>query len=182
MPSTTEKITITRAGLVSVADLVVRTEADNERALATVEGLMCRRRTPQEDALLDVLTDQIEKFESRNHAGLRHDPAPHETIRFLVKQNALSQKGPLGFARRKKSHVGNTKRQTEGQQSPSRFAREALQRFAQPLYQFRLVRGITFANVALHATPHYNDPLEPKLRRGVRDWTPGSLTGMLQER
>jgi HTH-type transcriptional regulator/antitoxin HigA len=92
MPSTTEKIRIIRAGLVSVADLVVRTEADNERALATVEGLMCRRRTPKDDALVDVLADQIEKFESKAYAGRRHDPAPHETLRFLMEQNALSQK------------------------------------------------------------------------------------------
>ena len=87
-----DPIRITRAGLVSVADLVVRTEADNERALATVEGLMCRQRTPEEDALLDVLTDLIEKFESKRYRGMLHDPAPNETIRFLMEQNALSQK------------------------------------------------------------------------------------------
>lgn len=91
MATQTDPIRITRAGLVSVADLVVRNEADNERALATVERLMCRQRTPEEDALLDVLTDLIEKFEGKARA-LRHDPAPHETIRFLMEQNRLSQK------------------------------------------------------------------------------------------
>ena len=75
-----------------MADLVVRTKADNERALATVEGLMCRRRTREEDALLDVLTDLIEKFESKARAGMRHDPTPHETLRFLMEQNGLAQK------------------------------------------------------------------------------------------
>jgi HTH-type transcriptional regulator/antitoxin HigA len=63
-----------------------------ERALATVEGLMRRKRTPEEDALLEVLTDLIEKLEGKARAGLRHDPAPHETIRFLMEQNRLSQK------------------------------------------------------------------------------------------
>lgn len=92
MATQTEPIKITRAGLVPVADLVVRTKADNKRALATVEGLMCRRRTPEEDALLDVLTDLIEKFESKARFGLGHDPAPHETIRFLMEQNGLSQR------------------------------------------------------------------------------------------
>jgi len=92
MATQTDPIRITRAGLVSVADLLVRTEADNERALATVEGLMCRRRTPEEDALLDVLTGQIEKFESKAYAGLHHVSTPHETIRFLMDQNGLSQK------------------------------------------------------------------------------------------
>ena len=85
-------IRITRTGLVSVADLVVRTEADNERALATVEGLMCRRRTPEEDALLDVLTDLIEKFESKRYRRPHRGSPPHETIRFLMEQNRLSQK------------------------------------------------------------------------------------------
>jgi HTH-type transcriptional regulator/antitoxin HigA len=92
MATQAEPIKLTRAGLVSVADLVVRTEADNRRALATVEGLMCRRRTPEEDALLDVLTDLIEKFESKAYAGWWHVPSPHETIRFLMEQNGLSQR------------------------------------------------------------------------------------------
>ena len=97
MAAQADPIRITRTGLVAVADLVVRTEADNERALATVECLMGRRRTPEEDALLDVLADLIEKFETRTrqsktYSGLRHEPAPHETIRFLMEQNGLSQK------------------------------------------------------------------------------------------
>jgi HTH-type transcriptional regulator/antitoxin HigA len=87
-----EPIRITRAGLVPVADLAIRTKADNERALATVEGLLCRRRTPEEDALLEVLTSLIEKFESRTVAVPRHRATPHETIRFLMEQNGLSQK------------------------------------------------------------------------------------------
>jgi HTH-type transcriptional regulator/antitoxin HigA len=92
MATQSDPIRITRAGLVSVADLAIRTEADNERALATVESLMCRRRTPQEDALLDVLTDLIEKFEAKRYVGLHPDPTPVETIRFLMEQNELSQK------------------------------------------------------------------------------------------
>jgi HTH-type transcriptional regulator / antitoxin HigA len=92
MASQLDPIKITRGGLVSVADLVVRTEADNERALATVESLLCRRRTPDENALLDVLTDLIEKFESRTYRGLRHNPTPAETIRFLMEQNGLARK------------------------------------------------------------------------------------------
>jgi HTH-type transcriptional regulator / antitoxin HigA len=79
-------------GRVSVADLVVRTEADNARALSTVADLMCRPRTPEEDALLDVLADLIEKFESRTRLGLGRNLTPVETIRFLMKQNGLVQK------------------------------------------------------------------------------------------
>jgi HTH-type transcriptional regulator/antitoxin HigA len=68
-----------------------QTKADNERALATVEWLMCRQRTAEEDALLDVLADLIEKFESRTYSGLGHNPIV-ETVRFLMEQNELSQK------------------------------------------------------------------------------------------
>jgi HTH-type transcriptional regulator/antitoxin HigA len=54
---------------------------------------MCRRRTPQEDALLDVLVDLIEKFESKTRQSrVRQEPTPQDTIRFLMEQNALSQK------------------------------------------------------------------------------------------
>jgi len=86
-----EPIRITR-GRVSVAELVVKTKGDRERALATVERLMCRQRTAEEEALLDVLADLIEKFESRTYPGLGPDPTPVETIRFLMAQNELSQK------------------------------------------------------------------------------------------
>jgi HTH-type transcriptional regulator/antitoxin HigA len=95
MATQVDPIRITRAGMVSVADLVVKSEADNERALATVEGLMCRRRSPEEDALLDVLTGLIEKFESKRRQSRMNRVeglGPHETIRFLMEQNGLSQK------------------------------------------------------------------------------------------
>ncbi len=91
MATQIEPIRITK-GRVSVADLVVKTEADNQRALATVEELMGRRRTPEEDALLDVLADLIEKFETRTHPGPGRNPTPVETIRFLMEQNGLAQK------------------------------------------------------------------------------------------
>jgi HTH-type transcriptional regulator / antitoxin HigA len=53
---------------------------------------MSRERTAEEDALLDVLADLIEKFESRTYPGLGPDPSPIETIHFLMKHNNLSQK------------------------------------------------------------------------------------------
>ena len=91
MATQVETIRLTR-GRVSVTDLVLKTKADHERALSTVEGLICRQRTAEEDALLDVLTDQIERFESRKRLGLGGNPTPVETIRFLMEQNHLSQK------------------------------------------------------------------------------------------
>ena len=66
-------------GQVSVSELVVKTDA-----LATIQDLMSRKRRPAEDALLDVLIDQIERFESRTYPGLGTEPSPAETIRFLM--------------------------------------------------------------------------------------------------
>jgi HTH-type transcriptional regulator/antitoxin HigA len=79
-------------GRVRVAQLVVRTESDNERALATVKELMRRKRTLDENALLQVLVDQIEKFENRTYSSLGYHPTPADTILFLMEQNGLSQK------------------------------------------------------------------------------------------
>jgi HTH-type transcriptional regulator / antitoxin HigA len=91
MAAQVEPIKITR-GHVSVADLVVKTKADHDRALATVRELMSRPRTSEEDALFDVLADLIERYESRTYPGLGHDPTPAETICFLMELNGLSQK------------------------------------------------------------------------------------------
>jgi HTH-type transcriptional regulator/antitoxin HigA len=106
MATQVEPIRITK-GQVSVADLVVKTKAEHERALATVKGLMNRERTVEEDALLDVLADLIEKFEARNYPGLGQDPTPAETIRFLMEQNGLSQKD-LWSLLGGKSHTSET--------------------------------------------------------------------------
>jgi HTH-type transcriptional regulator/antitoxin HigA len=90
-----------------------------ERALATVEGLMCRRRTREEDALLDVLTNLIENFESKAYAGSHHDPRPHEVISFLMEQNGLSQKDLWAFLGGKShtSEILNGKRKVSNRQA-----------------------------------------------------------------
>jgi HTH-type transcriptional regulator/antitoxin HigA len=104
-----------------VADLVVKTKIDYERAMATVEGLMSRQRSAAEDALLDVLADLIEKFESRKYPGLGHDPTPIETIRFLMEENRLSQKdlSDLLGGKSHTSEVLNGKRKISNRQAAS---------------------------------------------------------------
>ena len=92
----TEPITITRHGRVSVADLVIKTVSDNARALATVRKLMsCTSRTPEEDALLQVLTVEIESFENKAYTEGKLTPA--ELIRFLLEENDLSAKDLAGI-------------------------------------------------------------------------------------
>ncbi len=84
-------------------DLVIKTESDNERALATVRKLMSRQdQTPEEDALLQVLGVEIESFESKTYPESKTSPA--ELIRFLLEENDLSAKD-LASILGGKSHV-----------------------------------------------------------------------------
>jgi HTH-type transcriptional regulator / antitoxin HigA len=91
MATQTEPITM-RRGKVAVADLVIKDRADNERALATVKNLICRQRTEDEDALLKVLGNAIELFESNEYRDLTADLKQSELIQFLLEQNGQSPK------------------------------------------------------------------------------------------
>ena len=102
MATQTEPIKITRQGRVSVNDLVIKTESDNERALATVRELMGRDRSPEEDALLHVLTFEIESFESKTYTRTKTTQA--ELLQFLLEENGLSAKDLAGILGGK-SHV-----------------------------------------------------------------------------
>jgi HTH-type transcriptional regulator / antitoxin HigA len=91
MATQTEPITM-RRGKVAVADLVIEDRTDNERALATVKNLMGRERTDDEDALLKVLTNAIEVFESNQYRDLTSDLKQSELILFLLEQKGQSPK------------------------------------------------------------------------------------------
>jgi HTH-type transcriptional regulator / antitoxin HigA len=91
MAAQTEPIRM-RRGKVAVADLVIKDRADNERALATVENLKRRDRSPDEDALLKVLSNAIEVFESNQYRDLTSDLKQSELIQFLLEQNGQSPK------------------------------------------------------------------------------------------
>jgi HTH-type transcriptional regulator / antitoxin HigA len=69
---------------------VVKSENENNRMLAIVEGLMAkgeRNLTAEENALLDLLVDLVHDFEER------HDPfpssPPHRMVAFLLEQRGL---------------------------------------------------------------------------------------------
>jgi HTH-type transcriptional regulator / antitoxin HigA len=118
MATQTDVIRVTR-GLVRVADLEVKTESANERALATVRELTSRKRTPEENSLLRLLVDQIEKFENRTYPSLGYSPTPADTIRFLMEQNGLSQKDmwTLLGGKSHTSEVLNGKRKVNNRQA-----------------------------------------------------------------
>jgi HTH-type transcriptional regulator / antitoxin HigA len=95
------------------------TQTANERALATVRELTSRKRTPEENALLRLLVDQIEKFENRRYPSLGYHPTPADTIRFLMEQNGLSQKDmwTLLGGKSHTSEVLNGKRKVNNRQA-----------------------------------------------------------------
>jgi HTH-type transcriptional regulator / antitoxin HigA len=69
---------------------LIRTEAENDRALAIVEDLMNRiDLTPEEDELLNLLVVLIERFETEFYqCGAAS--TPHSMLAFLMDQQGLT--------------------------------------------------------------------------------------------
>src|SRR3984885_2336426 len=93
MGSLTVTIDLKRYGrlLAKAAPCVIATEEEHERALATVESLMEkgeRKMTPEEDALLDLLTNLIRDYEATAYPP-RAKSRPHEMVAFLLEQRDL---------------------------------------------------------------------------------------------
>jgi len=66
----------------------IETEAENDAALAIVEGLMKKPRLSHEEtALLELLTQLIERFEERAYPMPVVEPV--EALRELMEQNSL---------------------------------------------------------------------------------------------
>jgi HTH-type transcriptional regulator/antitoxin HigA len=95
MSTTVEGLDLKRYGrlLARAVPKVVKTEEENERALAIVESLLEKGEgniTPEEDALLDLLTDLIHDFEEKAYPIPKSEP--HEMVRFLLEQRGLTPK------------------------------------------------------------------------------------------
>lgn len=78
--------------LVKYQPKLIRTEAENEKALAIVEELMHRsNRTAEENELYELLVTLIEKFEQEFY-----DPGnasnPHSMLLFLMEQQGVESK------------------------------------------------------------------------------------------
>jgi HTH-type transcriptional regulator / antitoxin HigA len=77
--------------LAEVAPTVPRTEKENERLLAEIEKLIVKGEknlSPEEDALLELLTQLVETFERRVYP--REKTSPAELVAFLLEQRGLS--------------------------------------------------------------------------------------------
>ena len=73
---------------------VITTEQEHERALAIVKSLTEKSEhymTPEEDALLDLITNLIRSYESSAYPP-RPKSKPHEVVAFLLEQRGLAPK------------------------------------------------------------------------------------------
>jgi HTH-type transcriptional regulator/antitoxin HigA len=95
MSSALEDLDLKRYGrlLARAVPKVIKTEEENERALAIVESLMAKGEanlTLEEDALLELLADLVHDFEERAYPIPRSEP--HEMVAFLLEQRGLTAK------------------------------------------------------------------------------------------
>ena len=95
MSATVEDLDLKRYGrlLARAVPKIIKTDGENERALAIVESLMEKgegNMTPEEDALLELLTDLVHDFEERAYPIPKSDP--HEMVAFLLEQRGLAPK------------------------------------------------------------------------------------------
>jgi HTH-type transcriptional regulator/antitoxin HigA len=98
--------------LAKVLPVRIKTEEENDRVLLEVEKLIEKgdRRTPEEDALLDLLAHLAQQFEREfYHLG---GAAPHEILKELMEARGLKQSDLLHVFKSKgiASEVVNGKR------------------------------------------------------------------------
>jgi len=99
--------------LAQVKPRPIQSEEENERLLTVVDGLMAKgdeRRTPEEEVLLELLCQLIERFE-QEHYPIPESP-PHRVLQFLLEQNDLRQSdlAPVLGSRGHVSDIVNGKR------------------------------------------------------------------------
>ncbi len=99
---------------------VIKTEAENERAIAIAQDLEHRpQRTPEEDAFLELLVLLIEKFEEQQYPIPKQ--SPRSTLLHLMEENNLKQEDLIGIlgSRGVVSEVVNGKRNLSKAQAKS---------------------------------------------------------------
>lgn len=77
--------------LARAAPRVIHSEREHARILEEIENLMDRgdSRSPEEDALLELLVSLVNEYEER-HFPVR-EPSPHEVLRYLMEKRGLKQ-------------------------------------------------------------------------------------------
>jgi HTH-type transcriptional regulator/antitoxin HigA len=69
---------------------LIKNEAENERALAIVEDLMHRDRTPEEDEVYHLLITLIEKFEQEYYQPIQQN-SPLSMLFFLLEESGKTR-------------------------------------------------------------------------------------------
>lgn len=89
---------------------VIETESENEAAITLAEALEHRERTPEEDALLELLVTLIEKFEDEHYQ--LNASTPKSILQHLMEARELKQSDLVGILGSKgvTSEVVNGKR------------------------------------------------------------------------
>jgi HTH-type transcriptional regulator / antitoxin HigA len=83
--------------LIKYQPKLIRTEEENERALATVEELMHRpNRSLEENELYDLLITLIEKFEREFYSPGKAS-TPHSMVAFLMEQQNIKPEDLVGI-------------------------------------------------------------------------------------
>ena len=98
--------------LAKVLPRVVTTDSENERMLAEIEKLMDKgeRRTPEEDAALELMVRLVKDYEDEHHP--LPDPSPHQMLAYFMEKRGLKQADlvPIFKSRGYVSDVINGKR------------------------------------------------------------------------
>ena len=82
--------------LIKYQPKLIKTEEDNEKALAIVEELMHRpHRTPEENEFYELLITLIEKFE-QEYYNPNQETTPHSLLLFLMEQGEIKQSDLVG--------------------------------------------------------------------------------------
>ena len=95
MNTTIEDLDLKRYGrlLARAVPKVIKTEEENERTLAVIQSLMEkgeRNMTPEENALLELLTNLVHDFEEKAYPIPKSSPG--EMVAFLLEQRGLASK------------------------------------------------------------------------------------------
>jgi len=98
--------------LAKVLPRIIATAEEHERMLAEAEKLMDKgeRRTPEQDAALELMVRLIQDYEEKKHPS--PDPSPGEMLAYLMEQRGLKQADlvPIFKSRGYVSDVINGKR------------------------------------------------------------------------
>ncbi|MBO3457707.1 hypothetical protein G7B40_016780 [Aetokthonos hydrillicola Thurmond2011] len=76
--------------LIAYVPKLIKTEAENEQALAIVEDLMHRERTPEEDEVYQLLITLIEKFEQEYYQPIQQNN-PLSMLFFLLEETGKNR-------------------------------------------------------------------------------------------